>query len=368
MSFARMELEDWFDRHQFVREIEICESAVKFSNVGDLAIPLDDVALRYGHHAGSPELREVIAADYPGLTADDVIVTNGGSEAIFALYQGFLKSNDRIVVEHPNYPSLYEIPEAMGCEVVPFPLTYDEGFMPDMDRLADCLTDDTRLLCITHPHNPTGSTISEDTLRQIVDLCEQRGIVLLSDETYRDMDFDSPLPPAASLSKTAVSLSTMSKTYGLPGIRIGWMASQDRSLIEAVLNVREYITITNTALGEHIACHVLSDKQRHLSAARDRITTNKTIMSEWVAGQTMVDWVEPAVGVVGLGRLADQVQDPDWLYNRLIEEYGTMTIPGKYFGVDNRFFRLGFGGEAATIAEGLRRFDLALADYLDITV
>lgn len=362
MQFARMELEDWFDRHQYAREIELCESAVKFSHLKDLDISLDDVALRYGHHAGSPELRELIAVDYPGLTADDVIVTNGGSEAIFALYHGLLNRNDRVVIEHPNYPSLYEIPETIGCEVVYFPLSYDEGFVPDMDRMAGCLTDDTRLLCITHPHNPTGSTISEDMLRQIVDLCEEREIVLLSDETYRDMDFEARLPAAASLSPTAVSLSTMSKCYGLPGIRIGWMASQDPSLIEAVLNVREYITITNTSLGEHIACHVLQDKQRYLAAARDRVAVNKAIVSKWIDGQDLVDWVEPPAGVVGLGRLAPQVQDPDWLYSRLIEEYGTMTIPGKYFGVDNRFFRLGFGGEPAAITEGLRRFDMALAD------
>ncbi len=362
MTFARMELEDWFDRHQFVREIELCESAVQLSHLNDLAVSLDDVALRYGHHAGSPELREVIAADYPGLTAEDVIVTNGGSEAIFGLYNGLLEPNDRIVVEHPNYPSLYEIPETIGCEVVRFPLDYDEGFMPDVERLATSLTDDTRLLCITHPHNPTGSTISEDTLRKIVELCEQRGIVLLSDETYREMGFEAALPPAASLSPSAVSLSTMSKCYGLPGIRIGWMATQNRSLIERVLCVREYVTITNTALGERIALHVLSDKHRYLSAAKDRVTANKAIMAEWIDGQDLVDWVEPTAGVVGLGRLADQVHDPDALYERLIEQYGTMTIPGKYFGVDNRFFRLGFGGEPFNIAEGLRRFDQALAD------
>ena len=265
-------------------------------------------------------------------------------------------------MEHPNYRSLYKILETIGCEVVHFPLEYDDGFVPDMARLTGCLTDDTRLLCITHPHNPTGSTITEDTLREIVELCEARGIVLLSDETYPEMDFEAALPPAASLSASAVSLSTMSKCFGLTGIRIGWIASQDRSLIEQVLNARERITITNTALGEHIALHVLNDKQRHLSAARDRVTANKAILCDWIDRQALVDWVEPTAGAVGLGRLSAEVDDPDWLYDRLIEQYGTMTIPGKYFGVDNRFFRLGFGGEPPDISEGLRRFDQALAD------
>ena len=122
------------------------------------------------------------------------------------------------------------------------------------------------------------------------------------------------------------------------------------------------ITITTTALGEHIALHVLNDKQRHLSAAQDRVTANKAILCDWIDRQALVDWVEPTAGVVGLGRLSAEIDDPDWLYDRLIEQYGTMTIPGKYFGVDNRFFRLGFGGEPSDISEGLRRFDQALAD------
>ena len=363
MTFQRMELEDWFDRYQFEREVDLGESAVKFLKVQDLNVDLGDVDLRYGHHSGSPKLRSIIAEDYPGLSGDNIIVTNGGSEAIFSLYNGIMSKGDRLVVEHPNYPSLYEIPQSIGCEIALLRLSYDNNFRPDLDELDSLVTHDTKILCITHPNNPTGSTISEHELLQIVDICEKKDVILLSDETYLELNFDSNLPPAASLSANAISLSTMSKCYGLPGIRIGWMATKKKEILDRILCVREYTTITNSAVGEHIAGHVLQNKADFLGRAKSRVDENKKIVCDWIERHEYVEWVKPTAGVVGLGRLKeDAVNDPQDLYDILAQKYKTMTIPGKYFGLDNRFFRLGFGANSKEIAEGLQRFDKAIAD------
>ncbi len=259
MWFERMSLEVWFDDYQYRVEHDIGESAVKFLSVSDLGLDLDDVALRYGHHTGSPALRACIAEQYEGLSAEQVVVTSGASEAIFSINAAVVKPGDHVIVEHPNYPSLYDIPRSLGCDVSLCELQYDQSFKPDLARLETLMTANTRMISVTHPNNPTGSMISVGELEALIEFCEDRDVYLLFDETYRDLDFENALPAAATLSPRAISVSTMSKCYGLPGIRIGWLATRDQSILDAILAIREQVTITNNALGETIALHVLRD-------------------------------------------------------------------------------------------------------------
>jgi aspartate/methionine/tyrosine aminotransferase len=365
MWFERMTLEVWFDEYQYAVDCDIGESAVKFRRLGDLGIDLGNVPLRYGHHTGLPELRSLLAADYPGLSADEVLVTAGGSEAIYAINASLLRPGDHVIVEHPNYPSLYDIPRGLGAEVSLFPLRFEDGFRPDLDRLEAMITPRTKLVSFTHPNNPTGSMISSAELERLVAITEKHGIHLLFDETYRELNFTCQLPPAATLGPRVISLSTMSKCYGLPGIRIGWMATHDRALLDAVLTAREFLTITNNALGEVIAAHVLRRKREFLERASSAVERNRAIASKWVEGHEHVEWVRPEAGVVGLPRLKDHVKvDPEAVYRRLAREYRTFTIPGRCFELDNRYFRLGFGATEAEIQKGLANFDRALADLV----
>jgi aspartate/methionine/tyrosine aminotransferase len=363
MWFKRMTLEVWFDDYQYHIENDIGESAVKYLTVDDLDIDLGNVALRYGHHTGDPHLRECIAAQYPGLNSDQVIVTSGASEAIFALNAAIVKPGDHVIVEHPNYPSLYDIPESLGCQVSLFRLDYESAYKPDLGKLAELITPATRMISFTHPNNPAGSMISLQELEALIRFCEEHDIYLLFDETYRDLDFENALPPAATLSPKAISVSTMSKCYGLPGIRIGWLATQDQSVLDAILTIREQITITNNALGEVIARHVLENRNQYLSNARSHVEKNREAVAAWIDGHPGFEWVPPDAGVVGLPRIKSGVNvDPESLYRLLAEKYKTFTIPGRCFGLDNRYFRLSFGSTHAEIVRGLENLDQALAD------
>jgi aspartate/methionine/tyrosine aminotransferase len=155
----------------------------------------------------------------------------------------------------------------------------------------------------------------------------------------------------------------MSKCYGLPGIRIGWLATQDQSILDSVLNIREQVTITNNAIGEEIALHVLRQKEKYLQKARQSIRQNRTIVTEWMSHQEDFEWVFPEAGVVSLPRLAAHVKvDPEKLYRRLAEEYKTFVIPGRCFEMDNTYFRLGFGSSQEEIRIGLNNLNRALND------
>ena len=364
MWFKRMELEVWFDRYQYDIDYDIGESAVKTLSLKDVGIDLDDVPLRYGHHRGKPELRAVVAAQYPGLTEEHVVVTTGASEANFIVVSALVKPGDHMVVEHPNYPSLYEVPRSLGCDVSLFTLTFEDRFKPDWGRLKGMLRPETRLISLTHPNNPTGSMISRGELEQIVALVEERGMYLLFDETYRHMvSGERLLPAAAGLSDRVISISSMSKCYGLPGIRCGWLATTNQAVLDEVLAIREQVSISNNALSEEVAQRVLERMDTYLARGRERIDANQAVVADWMQNQSAFEWRPPEAGVVCFPRIRSDVRvEPEALYRRLAEEYRTFVVPGRCFEMDERFFRIGFGADAEEIRKGLENLDQALTD------
>lgn len=358
-----MTLEIWFDAHQYRVEHDIGESAVRYSAVADLDVELGSVALRYGHHAGRPDLRQLIASRDPGLGPEDVVVTTGASEANFAVVSAMVRPGDHVLIEHPTYPSLYEVPRSLGCDVELFTLRFEDGFRPDLERLEGMIRPETKLISFTHPNNPTGSMITPGELEALVGIAERHGCRLMFDETYREMSYPEPLPTASLLSDRAVSISTMSKTYGLPGIRIGWLTSRDRELVDAAVAIREQITITNNALGEEVATAVLGRREEFLARTRGHVEKNRQVAAAWVAEQPYLEWVHPVAGVVGFPRFRDEV-DAEAVYRSLVERYRTFVVPGRCFEMDNRHFRLGFGSTKDDLEAGLANFASAVGELL----
>ncbi|MAE60862.1 MAG: dipeptidase [Planctomycetaceae bacterium] len=362
MWFQRMTLEVWFDKYQYEVDYDIGESAVKYMTFDQLGVDLAGLPLRYGYHEGRPDLRELLAHDYPGFTGENVIVTSGGSEANFAIMSALCKPGDHVIVEHPNYASMYEVPRSLGCNVELFHLEYDNAFKPDIDKLQSMITPETKIVSLTHPNNPTGSMVTEGELRRIIEIIENNNTYLLFDETYREMCFDFMLPPASILSPRVISLSSMSKCYGIPGIRLGWAATQDKQLLAQLLAIREQISITNNVMSEAIALKVLADKEKFLANARRQIKTNRDYVDQWMAARDDFEWIFPEAGVVGFPRLKKTTGvDPEDLIVSIVENYRTFTIPGRCFESDNHHFRLGFGANLDEIKIGLDNVDKALA-------
>jgi len=296
MNFRRMEIEEWFDRYQYEVECDIGESGVKFFNLGDFELNAR-IQLRYGYHRGNPSLRELVVRDYGGMSEENVVITTGASEANFAIIASLIDSGNHLIVEHPNYPSLYEVPASLGLKFDFFRLDFDEKFKPQLDELEKLVKKNTKLVVLTHPNNPTGSALTLKELEKVIDLAESNNFHLLLDETYRELSHGDSLPPAATLSSNAISVTTMSKAYGLPGVRIGW-AVADKKVIEDVVAVREQLTICNSVIGEAIAENVLERKTSFLGNIRKKVIENLEILKTWFNEQSCLEWVPPSGGVV----------------------------------------------------------------------
>src|SRR5580658_7954027 len=216
----------------------LSESSVSDRRISDLGldIDLDELLLCYGDHLGDPSLREAVVAGGDGLSADDVLVTPGAAAALFGISTALLSSGDHVVVVRTNYATNLETPRAIGAEVDFLDLRYSGGWALDLDELAARVRPGrTKLISVTCPHNPTGTVLAAADLRRLVSIAESSGAVLLVDETYRDLTHGERLPMAASLSARAISVASMSKAYGVPGLRIGWAVTTDPQLRELLL-------------------------------------------------------------------------------------------------------------------------------------
>jgi aspartate/methionine/tyrosine aminotransferase len=335
--------------------------------IGETGVPLDELLLCYGDHLGDPVLREAVvaAARADELDPDDVLVTPGAAAALFATATSLLDPGDHCVVVRANYATNLETPRAIGADLDVVDLTFEDGWQLDVDRIRAAIKADvTRLISVTLPHNPTGTLCDLVTLEALVELAESSGAVLLVDETYRDLTYGTPLPVGASLSPRVISVASMSKAYGLPGLRIGWAISRDPAIAEGLLAAKEQMVICGATLDEAIAGRVLADRERVLPPILADVRERLSIVRDWIDEQDVFEWKEPSGGVVGLVRFAPGVAvDTDAFYETLLADYGTYVGPGRWFELDDRSFRLGFGWPTQTaLRDGLAGLSNAAAD------
>ncbi|MBN2388793.1 MAG: aminotransferase class I/II-fold pyridoxal phosphate-dependent enzyme [Anaerolineales bacterium] len=338
----------------------LTESSVSDMRLADLNLDLGPLVLAYSDHLGKPELRQLLVAGITGFTAQDVLVTASAAAALFIIATSLLDQDSHLVVVRPNYATNLETPRAIGCAIDFLDLEFEAGFRFDLERLESLVRPETRLISITTPHNPTGQTLSTAELQAVVALAERRDCHLLVDETYREMNFAGPTPLAASLSPRCISVASMSKAYGLPGIRIGWIITRDPALQEIFLAAKEQIFICNSIIDEQIAWQVLSRKAEILPPILERNRRAFETVKAWMGQQEDIEWVEPSGGVVCFPRLRPGV-DVETFYRVLNSKYGTFVGPGHWFERDRRYMRLGYGWPSASeLAEGLTNISLTL--------
>jgi aspartate/methionine/tyrosine aminotransferase len=340
----------------------LAESSVSDASLARLGTDLGDLVLMYGDHRGIPELRADIATDGEELTAADVLVTAGAAGALFIIATTLLQPGDHLVVVRPNYATNIETPRAIGADISLLDLTFEDGWRIDPERLAALMTDRTKLVSITVPHNPTGRGMTEEALRAIVADCDARGTRLLVDETYREMTFGGPLPVAATLSDRVLSVSSLSKTYGLPGIRIGWLACRDRELMERLLAAKEQVGITGSVVDETIALRARRARAGWLPGIMAGIQDGLAVMRDWVRSEELIEWVEPDGGVVCFPRIrAGAGVDTERFYRVLFEDHGTIVGPGHWFEQPDTYMRIGYGWPTIDrLREGLANVSVSL--------
>jgi aspartate/methionine/tyrosine aminotransferase len=345
----------------------LSESSVSDRRLSDLGldVDLDALVLCYGDHLGDPLLREAVAAEAESISPDDVLVTPGAAAALFCTATSLLETGDHMVVVRTNYATNLETPRAIGADVDVVDLSYDDGWRLDIDRIATRVRPGvTRLISVTCPHNPTGTMLDEASLQALADLAERSGAVCLVDETYRDLTHATRPPMAASLSPRVISVSSMSKAYGLPGLRVGWAVCRDADLAETLLAAKEQIVICGPTIDETIAGQVLTDRARVLPPILEDVRGRLDIVRRWIDASEAFEWVEPTGGCVGLVRITPEV-DTARFYEALLGTHGTYVGPGHWFELEDRFFRLGYGWPSvAALRAGLDALTATVEDLV----
>lgn len=355
-------LERYFAKYEFSAPYLLCCSDCESMALRDL-LSLEPEAherfsslwLGYTESLGDPELRQAISGLYEHITAQQVLVHTGAEEAIFNFMNVALGPGDHIIVHAPYYQSLGEVARAMGAEVITWQGDPECAWEIDLDVLKGKLTARTKVVVVNFPHNPTGFLPTPEFNHELSALSERHGFIVFSDEVYRGLEIDrgDPLPAFADINDRAVSLGVMSKTYGLAGLRIGWIATRNDRLFNELAAFKDYTTICNSAPSEFLATLAL----RHAGVIAGRnlqiIRDNLDRLDQFFASHAdLFEWHRPKGGSVAFPMLLRG--DVEAFCADLVKKAGVLLLPGTLFGSAFNGFRIGFGRR--NMPEALSRF------------
>lgn len=322
---------------------------------------LGQLALGYGTSRGASELRALIA-DSTGVDADDVLVTQGAASALFLAMFTLCSPGDEIAMAMPQFPPAVDMIAAVQATLRPFQQRFDQGYQIDLDGFRAALSPATRLAVVTSPHNPSGVTASPSALQRMAAILAEvsPAAYLLVDETYREAAYGDAAVPAsaATLSPRVLTVSSVSKALGAPGLRIGWLTCRDRALIELVARAKMNVSVSCSVVDETLAAEVLRRKQDLLRTRRHMLAAALDKVAAWAdAHRALVEWVRPQGGALSCIRLRADVFDAAGVeaFRRALPAHGVMVGHGDWFYEEERVFRLGFGHLP------LERLDPALA-------
>ncbi len=369
MQLPLFTLERFFARYEFAVRHLLCGSDCESVTVNDLlaleagaADNFQRLWLGYTESRGAPALRQAIGGLYTAIGPDQVLVHSGAEEAIFLFMHAALAPGDHVVVHWPCYQSLHEVARGIGCEVTFWQARQDQGWSLDLNDLAGHLRPHTRAVIINTPHNPTGWLMPRDDFCRLNRMLDERGILLFSDEVYRESEYaaEDRLPAACELSERAVSLGVMSKTYGLPGLRIGWVATRNAPMADRMAALKDYTTICNSGPSEFLAEIALRHRHRLIRRNLDIITANLNILDDFFERHASTfAWVRPKAGPIAFVRLTGSPVEP--FCHDLVRQEGVLLLPGNLFGERGNHFRIGFGRRALPAAvKALERFVASL--------
>lgn len=366
MRIEPFEIERFYERWEFAAELMLSSSDCESRPLSELLALEPDaqerlLALRLGYTEvpGSPELRQAAAGLYERVQPEHVLALAAAEEGIFLAYHALLGPGDHVVVEAPSYGSATAVARSTGAEVTLWRRRHEDGWAYDLDELEGLLRPDTRMLYLNSPHNPTGSTISAEQLSRVLELLGERGAILLSDEVYRGLEHDpAARPPAAcDLYERAISLNTVSKAYGLPGLRIGWLACRTPALLEAIGELKLYTSICCSAPSELLVALALRHSERIIGQARRLLLRNLPLLEDFLARHAeLLEWVAPTGGPIGFPRVRDGRDVTAWC-ERTAQRAGVLLLPGSVYERPEHV-RMGFG--RANLPEALARLEADL--------
>ena len=372
MKIETFEMERMQSTWENLVDYDMSESGVRPLTLRELtAMGFDleaflDQPLGYSQSNGTIELREAVAAIYPGATVDQVEVTNGTSEANYLIALSQVRPGDVVAMQVPNYMQMWGVARSLGADVQTFRLRTEASWEPDWDEFERAITPKTRLLYLSNPNNPTGSVLSDAAMERIVDRCERTGTWLLSDEVYLGAEVGGRRTRSFwGMGDHVIVTSGLSKAYGIPGVRIGWIVGPADFVAEC-WSQHDYITIGPNKMSDRIARVAVEAANRERCYARtgEILRHNLPIAREWADSfGGRLKWTEPAAGAIGLMKY--EAETPSLaIAERVRVNQNTLIVPGTHVGIEGHL-RIWLGGKEEYLREGLRRIGKELTALFD---
>jgi aspartate/methionine/tyrosine aminotransferase len=316
--------------------------------------------LGYTECEGLPLLREEIAKLYQKVDSSKIFCFAGAQEAIFIFMNILLNPGDNIIVQFPAYQSLYEVANSIGCEITKWPMLEDQNWELNLDFLEKNIKPNTKAIIVNTPNNPTGAHFSKEKWSKLIEIARSHKIILFSDEVYRFLELDpiDHLTPACDLYNNAISLGVMSKSFGLAGLRIGWIATQNDDILNCFKEFKDFTTICNSAPSEMLALIALKHNDKILERNLSIVKSNLKLLDEFfLKYNNIFQWNRPKAGSIGFVRLINGENSKKFSMD-VVENCGVLLVPSTLFNYGSTHIRIGFGRKNLPVA--LKQLDLYL--------
>ena len=360
-------LETYFSKWEFNARHHMTASDAQSLSVGELldlaALPRDtlaDLHLGYTETWGAPDLRQAISETYETLSPENILCCAGAEEGVYAAMRVLLSAEDHAIVIVPNYQAAETLPLEI-CEVTGVGLNPDENWHLDLSDIRRAIRPNTKLISVCFPNNPTGHIIPKDDYAELIEICRAHDLYLFSDEVYRGVELDARkrITQAADAYEKGLSLNVMSKAYGLPGLRVGWIASQDKAVLDALEKYKHYLSICNSAPSERLAVIALGVREKLLERSRGLMRKNVKKLDAFFGNYPDIfDWHHPDGSCIGFPRFKGR-GGVESFCKELVEQEGVLLLPASLYhselmSAPTDRFRIGFG--RANMDEGLAAF------------
>jgi len=356
-------IEQFYDRWEFTAELMFSSSDCESRSVDELLAlepgaseRLLEMHLGYTEVRGSHELRAAVASGYERVAPEDVLTLAAAEEGIFIAYHGLVGPGDHVVVEAPCYGSAIELARSTGAEVSLWQRRPEDGWRHDLLALERLIGPRTKLIYINTPHNPTGTQMARTTFERVIELAREHDAILFSDEVYRGLEHDAAdrLPAACDVYERAISLNTVSKAYGLPGLRVGWVLCRDHGLLERMRELKLYTTICSSAPSEQLVALALRHSERIIADSRRLLAGNLPLIDGLLERRAETfSWVRPDAGPIGFAEVSGVADVTGWC-ERIAADAGVLLLPGSVYSQPGHV-RLGYG--RANLAEAIDRLE-----------
>jgi len=316
--------------------------------------------MNYGWIEGSPEFKNEVSKLYKNVPSENILQTNGATGAnLLALYS-LVEPDDHVIAMHPSYQQLYDIPKSFGAEVDFWEINEENDWLPNLDELKKLISPNTKLICLNNANNPTGTILDKNFLKEVVKIAETVGAYILVDEVYKPLDSNVSFSPIVDLYDRGISTNSLSKTYSVPGIRVGWVAS-NKELADLFRKYRDYTMICAGVFDDYLAVHILKNKEAVLERNKKIVQTNLEILKEWVESEPRVSLVFPKHVSTSFIKL-DIPIDVEQFCIDILKEKGVLLVPGNRFDVPGHA-RLGYCTHTDTLKNGLKELSAYLRKF-----